>query len=504
MKTQYTIYNTVVGLIYYIITVVLGLLNRRVLVYTLGIEYQGINGLFSNIISMLSIAELGVGIAIIYHLYRPLAEDNKNLIKAIMTFYKQCYNIIAAIILIIGLLLMPFLPFIVPSYNLPISIQHIYVWYLLDAVCSYLFTYKRSILIADQKNYIVILGDIAYQFVSKGLQIVFLIVTENFLLYLATTVICRLGENILLNIIVLRKYPFLKESDSIALPKDIYWDIKLKVKGTIFHKIGSFLVLGVDNILISKFFGLKIVGIYSNYQLIINVLRNISSQIIVAATAGIGRILVEDKEEKTYSIFCQLQLLNAGIMNFVTTGLYCVITPVIKLIFGENLIFGEPIVFVLALKFYITGMRQVYAVFKETAGVLYEDRYVPIIESLINIIASLILLHIYGVIGIFIGTIISSLALFCYTYPILVYKRILRHKIVTYYKQLVHLGGIAFISLLATKCVIGYWVVSTPWLQILINCFICCLIPNILFYLLYARSRDEWIALKKRIANYFS
>lgn len=499
MKTKYTIYNSIVSLLFYAISVIAGFINRKALIAILGIEYQGINGLFSNVLSMLSIAELGIGITIIYHLYRPLAEHDIQMTKCLMAFYKKCYNIIAIVVAASGLLFIPFLPYFVTDYNLPQSMTEIYIWFLLDSVCSYLFTYKRSILIADQKNYIVTFCDILYQLASKLGQVAVLVFTGNFILYLVTMVVCRLAENLILNALVLWKYPFLKEKTREKLPAYILEDIKRKVKGTIFHKMGSFLVLGVDNILISKFFGLAVVGIYSNYQLIINTLKNVSVQFVTAATASVGHLLVEKDEERIFSVFCQLQLLNAGVMNFATTGLFCVVTPLIQLIFGEDLIFSDMIVFALAIKFYTTGMRQVYAVFKETAGILYEDRFVPLIESAINVVASLIFLHLFGVIGVFIGTIVSSVALFGYTYPILVYKGLLKRTVKEYYMRLFHLAAIAVLSMIVTYLFVNAFTIQSIFIRIVFNCAACCVIPNILFYLLFARNRKEWEELLIRI-----
>ena len=499
MKTKYTIYNSLIGLLYYGISVILNFINRKCLISVLGIEYQGINGLFSNVLSMLSIAELGIGITIIYHLYRPLAEQDVQMTKCLMAFYKKCYNVIALVVAGCGLLFIPFLPYFVPDYSLPQSLNQIYIWFLLDSVCSYLFTYKRSILIADQKNYIVTFCDMLYQFASKLGQVVVLLVTGDFILYLITMVVCRLAENILLNFLVMWKYPFLREKTADKLPAYILEDIKKKVKGTIFHKMGSFLVLGVDNILISKFFGLAVVGIYSNYQLIINTLKNVAVQFVTAATASVGHLLVEKDEEKIYSVFCQLQLLNAGIMNFAATGLFCVITPLIQFVFGETLIFSDLIVFVLALKFYVTGMRQVYAVFKETAGILYEDRFIPLIESALNVAASLVCLHFFGVVGVFIGTIISSLALFGYTYPILVYKGLLKRTVKEYCINLLHLTSIVLLSMAVTYICVNSFAVSSILMRIIFNCIICCIISNLLFYLLYARRKSEWKELLVRV-----
>lgn len=499
MRTKYTLYNTISSTSLYSLSILLGLINRKALICVLGIEYQGINGLFNNVISMLSIAELGIGSAIIYHLYKPLAECNWILVKSLMLFYKKCYLSIAACIAILGLCIVPFLGIIVPSSSIPLSLESIYLWYLLDVVGSYLFTYKRSIIIADQKNYLVTICDILYQLFTKLGQIIILFLTQNFMLYLVVMVIGRLGENILINYLAVKKYPILKSREVVPLPLSILKDIKQKVKGAVCHKIGSFIVMGTDNILISKFCGLALVGIYSNYQLMLSALSNLAAQICAAATASVGHLLVEEDNKKSFSVFLQMQVLNGMVITLASAGIYCIATPAIIWIFGEQYILEDKVLFVIAFNFFLTGMRRVYSIFKETAGILYEDRFIPLIESFINIIASLIFLHFLGMVGVFIGTIFSSLILFVYTYPILVYKKILGQSISSYYRQLLHLIGLSLINLFITKFFTMIIRFDHIIIQIVYNIIVVTVISLTIYYCFYARNKEETKLLCRRI-----
>ena len=472
MKTKRAFYNSVAGLSYYIVTISLGLLNQKILIDTLGIDYQGVNGLFSNILSMLSIAELGLGTTIIYHLYQPLIENDESTIIALMQFYKKCYRVIAVVILILGLLIIPFLDMVVTVNTTIYSLGAIYGFFLADSVISYLFTYKRSILIADQKNYIVISLDILYQCVLKIGQIIILWITHDFLFYLSLMLVCRLIENLILNKIADQKYTFLKNKDNVFLPKEILFDIYRKVKGAVFHKIGTFVVQGTDNILISRFLGLTSVGIYSNYVLIINALSAICSRIMTAATAGVGHMLVENDREKITRVFLEMQILNAAFVNCATVGIYCVATPMIEFIFGEKYIVSEYIVFVLAVNFYMQGMRTVYSIFKETAGILYEDRFIPLIESGVNLISSLVLLHYLEMAGIILGTIISTLILYVYTYPFLVYKKVLKRNLDEYIGELIWMTIVTFLSMISAKLICNLFSWEKLGINLLYNCFV--------------------------------
>lgn len=486
MKTKYTFYNSVTNLIYYFFTILLGIITRKLVIQTLGIQYQGIDGLFNNLLSLLGIAELGIGTAIIYHLYEPLRTQKIDIIKALMQFYRKCYRIIALIVLGLGLLAIPFLKYIVTNNTTEYPLALIYIWFLIDTVISYLFTYKRSILIADQKNYIVTICNIFYQFLVKAGQVIILIVTKNFILYLIVMVIARLIENFLINTIANYRYPFLMEKKVFSLSENVLKDIREKVSGAFFHKIGTFIVLGTDNILISRFLGLSIVGIYSNYFLVINSIQNICSQILTAATASVGHMLTEKDNDKNHRIFNELQLLNGGLVNCATTGIYCVATPFIATVFGNQFTVSEFCIFVLAFNFYVRGMRTVYSIFKDTAGIFYEDRFIPIIESVINVIASIVFLRFFGLAGIFIGTITSSILLYTYTYPKLVYKKVLHLSIPDYYKDLFWLIMIALGSMGLSKTLCSIIKYNNSILQIFSNCIIVIIVSNALYFAGYA------------------
>ena len=325
-------------------------------------------------------------------------------------------------------------------------------------------------------------------------------VITGFYYYLSLMVIFRLLENLLINFISNRKYPYLSSNDDVyLLPQNIVEDIKKKVKGTVFHKIGSFIVLGTDNILISRFLGLAAVGIYSNYYLIINTIKSVCSQILISATASVGHLLAEKNENRIYQVFTEMQIMNGLLINCASIGIYCVATPIISFIFGNEYILSDDTLFVLSINFYIQGMRTVYNIFKETSGILYEDRFVPVIESVINIVASIFLLKILGLAGVFLGTILSSLILYVYTYPVLVYRRVLRQSIRKYYLELLWGFFATVISMIIVKKTCVFFKLNNPILQILFNSASTMLLGNSLYFVLFMSWKNERKSLYKRI-----
>lgn len=456
MKTRRSVYNSITGMAYYFITVLMGFVNRKAVISILGIEYQGINGLFGNVLSMLSIAELGIGAAIVYNLYAPLENDDRESVKSLMAFYKKCYWIIGIAIAVIGVALIPVIPNIIKDYTLPYPLAKIYLWFLFDSALSYFFSYRRSLLIADQQNYVVNLFDAGYAFLVRVGQILVLYLTGNFILYLVCLLVFRLAGNLLIYLYAGKVYPYLSEKQVSPLTVSVFEDIKTKVKGALFHKVGGFVVLGTDNILISKFIGLAAAGIYSNYYLIINTLNLIVNMCISAATASIGHMLLSEDRKGSFEVFKEIRLLNFTVTCIFAAGIYCVATPLIAFVFGEEYILDKLTLTVLTINFGFQSMRTVFSVFKEAAGILYEDRFVPIIESVVNIVTSIMLLKRFGLAGVFMGTIISSLVLYIYTYPKFIYKSVLQQPLKEYIFEFLWQSAVFFCCVYGCSALCGF------------------------------------------------
>ena len=490
MRTKNSIKNIIIALILNLISIIIGLISQKVFISSLGTEYLGINGLFTNIISMLGIVELGLGSAIIYNLYKPVADNNKKKIKSLMHFYKISYRIIAVVVTIIGLLIIPFLGLIVKDVNISENLIIIYLLFLTDIVCSYLLTYKRSILYAYQKSYIINIVHIGYLLCMNLFQILILIYTKNYYLYLIIKIIARIIENIVITKIANKSYPILLEKDVTPLDKKTKKDIFTKIKALLLHKIGGFVVLGSDNIIISAFLGVNTVGLYSNYSMIINVLVNLSNQAFSAITASVGNLLVTSNNKKTYSVYKNIFFANTWLAGFIANGLLVCMDSFVNIWLGERYLLSTSVLLVLCINLYLQITRYTNNSFKEAAGIYYEDRFVPIIESVVNIVMSIVLLHYFGLAGVFMGTICSNLVLHLYSYPKFVYTRLFKKNYSDYYHNFFKnfiivtlIGGITF-------CISRIIVFNNLFLNLFWNIFVCLLIPNVLFFAYYRKSSE--------------
>ena len=376
MRIKNSMRNMITSISSNIVTIIIGLLAQAIFIKIMGIEYLGLNGLFTNIISMLGIVELGIGSAIIYNLYKPIAINDVETIKSLMNFYKKSYNIIGIVVLTIGLIIIPFLPLIIEDVTVKINVPLIYILFLLDIVFSYFLSYKRSILYASQKNYLINLIHIGYTILLNIGQLLMLFFTKNYYLYLIVKIIVRIIENLIITYIVNKEYSYLKE-DAKKLDPTIEKDIIKKVKALFFHKIGGFVVLGTDNIIISKFLGLVSVGLYSNYYMIINAVQTLFSQALVALTPSVGNLLVKENKNKTFEVFKKIRFMNFWIATFTSVCILNMMQQFITIWIGEEYLLDDIVLIILVFNLFQKLMRSTYQTFKEAAGIYYEDRFVP-------------------------------------------------------------------------------------------------------------------------------
>lgn len=416
--------------------IVANIVTQRVFIKTLGIDTLGINGVFTNIITMLGIAELGISHAIIFNLYRPLiAKDNKKII-ALMHFYKKAYSYISKAILAIGIIMIPFVHTIIGDNTTNIDITFAFILAVIDIYLSYFLSYRRSILYADKKNYIINFVHAIYLTTMNALQVLVLLLLKNYYMFILIRMICRILENIVIYSISNKKYPYLNKRKKETIDELTKKDIITKIKALFLHKIAGFVVSGTDNIVISMFLGVTSVGYYSNYNTIVVALTTVLSQAIYALIPNVGHILVKGNPKENYVSFRKVRILNALLSTMSAISLYLLAEPFISMWVGDEYLMHNTVLIVLTVNYFQQTMRSTYLAYKEAAGIFYEDRFMPIIESIVNIVVSIILVNIIGIEGVFVGTFASSLVLWLYSYPKYVYKKLFERSYLQYFCEL--------------------------------------------------------------------
>ncbi|MCI8665007.1 MAG: oligosaccharide flippase family protein [Hungatella sp.] len=490
MRIDNVIKNSSLALFAQIITNFFKFVTQVIFVRTLSIEYLGVNGLFSNILTMLSLAELGVGTAILYNMYKPLAQNDQSRIKGLMNFYKETYTKIGIFVLAAGIFLTPFLGFLIKDTPDIPELKLVYILYVVNNAASYFFVYKQSILIADQKNYVVTKVTIIKNITMSVFQILLLLLTRKFLPYLLISIVCTIVFNIVGSILSERYYPYLKNNDEYLMTeekRDIYKDVYALMS----HKVGGVIVFGTDNLLLSAFVGVTAVGLYSNYMMILNSVKGFLNQIYESLVSSIGNLVNKESDEKIFFVYKNMFFISFWISSLVSISFYCLSGRVIELLFGKNYLLSNQIIFLMSLNFYIAdlnGMRAITSKFKGAQGLFWNDRYKPYFESAINMCTSVILLKFMGFSGILLGTLLSTLTTGFWIEPLVLFKYGFNMPVRDYYKIFFKDTVIFALSWLITAMIMKLLPAGIS--GILIGCVICILVPSTLVILMYRTTTE--------------
>lgn len=495
-RTEYSARNTTVAMIARVLAILMGFMTRVVFTHTLSEDYVGVNGLFTDILNVLALSELGIGTAITYALYKPIVEGDIEKQKALMRMYRSFYRIVALFVLIVGLLVIPFMDVLIKNQPQVEHLVFLYLMYLANSVISYLLIYKRTLIDAYQLSYIGVLYQTFFLIVQNIIQIIVLLTTRNFVLFISILIGCTICNNISISRKADKMYPFLKDKDVKPLPKEEKQDIYQNIKAMLMHKVGNVVVTNTDNLLISSLVGIISVGIYSNYFLVIGSIRQVLNQAFQGITASVGNLGVEESKERIKRIFDASFFIGQWLFGFAAICLYELLTPFVEMSFGPQYVFDKWITLVLCINFYLTGMRQATLVFRDSLGLFWFDRYKSLLEAIINLVVSLILGYHYGVIGIFLGTMISTITTSLWVEPYMLFKHRLQAPVRFYFMKYVWYVIVTGIAWVITDNVCGL-VVGGPLLQCCLRLLICLLIPNVLFLLVYCKTKDFVFVYRK-------
>ena len=495
MNSRMINYNIKYSFINYIIINLIKFLVRIVFINELSIEYLGIHSLFSNILMMLSLAELGMGSAIVYSLYKPLAYNDRVIVKSIMRLFKKVYIAVSGIILVLGLLLFPFLDsFIKYGQGVP-QVHYFYLVFLLNTVVSYLWTYKRSLLIADQKQYVVNIYQAAVQVLIAVLQIIFLLIFADYWCFIILMLLGTVLENFCIARKADKEYPYLNEKAEV-LDLDIKHQIVKNTKAMICHKIGGMVVFSSSNLVLSKFAGLAAVGLYSNYYMVIAALNAFAGKFFESITASIGNLMVLEENSKKVKAFKVIEFITALQAAICFCGLYVLFNPFVELWVGKEYLFSDAVVAAMAFSFYLTYMRKAVLMFRDACGLYWNDRYKPLAESIINLAASIYLTVHYGVIGVVLGGIISTLLTCFWVEPYVLFNNGINIKLKDYFTDYLKFTVIAFVSALSSKFVYSSLFVKVTLLNFIAGIFICVSITLVLWYAVFNNRKEMQYLMK--------
>ena len=488
-RTEYSVMNTTVAFFAQAAAILMGFFTRVVFTHTLSEGYVGINGLFTDILNILSLSELGVGTAIIFALYEPIARHDIKKQKILMRMFRNFYRITAVIVLVAGLCLIPWLGIFMKNRPDVDHLMIIYLLYLINSAVSYLLVYKKTMIDAHQMNYLTILYQNGFLIMQDVGQIIVLLITKNFILFLIVAVACTITSNIVLSKKADELFPYLKEECKDKLPAEDRKEIYNNVKAMLMHKIGDVIVNNTDNLLISGYVGVISAGIYSNYYLIIGSVRQVLMQAMQGVAASVGNLGATEDDEKVHRIYRQLFFIGQWLFGFAGICLYELLNPFVELAFGKQYLFTSDIVLILCINFFISGTRRAMIIFKESMGLFWYDRHMGIVEAILNLVISLFLVKHIGIVGVFLGTFCSTVMTAMWAEPYILYKYRFHKSPVRFFLNYGWNLIVMTIVWWCTDWLCGF-VEENVIVEMILRFIICMFVPNLLLFLIYFRTQE--------------
>lgn len=497
VRVENSIKNISTGILSQGISIILAFATRTVFIYTLGAEYLGVEGLFSNILSLLSLTNLGMETAVIYSLYKPLKENNLEEIKGYVSVYGKIYRYVGVLTLILGLMILPFLGFFIKGeVMIKENIITIYIMFLLNSALSYFCIYKKSVLMANQQNYLISSIHIKYIFVTNLIQIGLLLLFKTYIIVLILQLVLRIMENISTSHRADKEFPCLRDKGVKGeLSERKKRDLFKNVYSIFLYKISGTIINSTDNILISKFIGIIQVGIYSNYLLIISTLKTLLSYVFYSLTSSIGNLMVSDENEHKEFIFNEIFFMSFWTYGFSSICLYILINDFIGLCFGEMYVLDNITVAIIIADFYTAGMQSASTTYRDTSGLFGVGKYRPLIAASLNLIISILLAVKLQIAGIILGTIISRLMVYFWFDPYVIHKYLFNKGCKEYFLKYIYYTFIVVITGFVTFMVTSLVTVSGQYIRFVIKMIICAVLPNLTFYL-FSLNKKEFKYLK--------
>lgn len=406
-RTAKALRNSVVTMACELINLILIFICRTIFTRMLGAEYLGVSGLFTNILTILSFAEMGIGSALVYRMYAPLASGDKDKVRQYMLLYRRIYTVIIGIIVVLGLTLIPFLGCLVEAPDVMEDITLLFCLFLLDTVISYVLVYKKSLLIADQNDYIVSMFTQAFNILMNIMQCVLLVLTHNFVLYCITRSACNLLNNIVCSWYASRKYPFLQEPTQGKLSKEEIKGLKTDVKGLMLTKVASTAFSGTDNLFISVFIGIRYVGILSNYTLILSAINSVMNKIFNSVTASIGNLAVSGDKKQTEIVLKRMFFLNTSLYGYLCLGMLLLIKEFVTSIWlSAEYELPQMLVTLVVIELFLRSIHYPLYTTRNAMGFFSQYRILFMAAAFLNLILDYMLVKPLGMSGLFFATIL--------------------------------------------------------------------------------------------------
>lgn len=483
--------NIIFGQVGNLITQILNFVLRTLFIRHLGDTLNGVNGLYTNVLSVLSMAELGIGTALNYSLYKPVAQKDIEKIKSYMQLYKRAYRVIGIAVAVIGTGCAPFLPYIVKaSEGIPVRDLTLYYFiFLFNTVSTYFVSYKYSLINAEQKNYIQTNIITITKMITVVLQMAVILLTGSFYAYLLTAAAVELIQKIFVSRYLDRRYPYLRDRDVKKLSPKETGEIVTKTRALVFHKVGDVARLQTDSMIITGFINAAVSSFVDNYNMVLNSVANVVNIIFNSVLSSFGNLFATESRQKQYQIFRVYRFAACWIYGFSAMGFSLLLTPLIELWLGRERTLAFSVVLCILIDYYFKGDRIVLSNFKTAAGVFEQDKYLALIQGAVNLVVSILLVQRVGLIGVYVGTIVSGL-IANVTKPVIIYRVILVKPVREYFADSVKYISALLITFVLLSGVKKYVMRSVTVFTFGAMFVIICVVFNGIFLALFGRTKE--------------
>ena len=462
---------------------------RTIFLRYLGAQYTGISTLFTDILHILSFTELGMGTAISYAFYKPVSENDEYRIAQLMKLCRYLYGFISASVLVLGMCLLPFLDMLVRDVpNIKESISYIYILYVLKTSLSYLLVYKSTLLIANQKQYIVTACEAAVAVIKTGVEVILLIFFGNFMFYLYVEVVSTIATNLLISFFARRKDP--SRRIQVKLPKNDFKDLFKNIKATFIYKVNGIILNSTDSLIISSSINTAAVAYMSNYNLLFNAVSTITFQIISAMTASVGNFAISKSGQEQKHIFCTINFLCYIFTGIAVTGLWLCSGYFVEIIFGPRYVLSDSIVILLAMNLFMINMHQVVDMFRTANGIFQKGKMRPLVTAIINLVVSLVAVRYLGLFGVVLGTVVSRLTTQVWYDSKLIFNIVFQESAWHYYRVYCIYSGLTIVICFCGACLLNALPFSVYGLFAV--GFFYAIFANMLVVILFFRKTNEF------------
>lgn len=504
-RTGNSIKNSGATIIGRIASMLIEFVLRTVLIRYLGIQYGGISTLFADILQVLSLAELGLGGAIIYALYKPIAEKDYRKINALMHFYKNAYNAIAIAIFFMGLCCIPILDKLVKDVpDVKEDIRLIFILYVTASSCSYLVIYKETLIKASQMSRVVVLIENGVKIVFMVAESILLIIFREYIIYLVLRIVSQLVTNVLISKEVNKRFPEIDFKCKDKLEKKDRQLLRKNIQAMALYKISGVVLNGTDSIIISTFLGTGIVGVIGQYRMILNFVSNMVNNIWISVLPSVGNLAALDGEEKQYRIFNNLKFGSFVFSAIITVGMFVLINPLVGIWVGQEYTVSTATAAAIAFNMYLFLTILPFQTFREANGLFVQGKYRPVIMAAINVGLSLALVKPWGLFGVLFATPVSRLLTQTWFDPFVVYKHVFRKKPMQYYLEFIKHSVLTLSCSWASWQVYAFLDISNRFFGLIAGMAICVSIPVAIYIVLFHKQCIQLLSHVKTIVTQVS